>query len=86
MGDLNGKLWRCDVTQERGTSSTTAAAPYRAPGQLAALTDGAARTQLIARYGAGQIVNTDQGSQLSNAEVTAVVARIGARQSMDGKG
>lgn len=38
------------------------------------------------RWGAPEIVNTDQGSQFSGAEFVAEVARIGARQSMDGKG
>ena len=38
------------------------------------------------RYGAPEIVNTDQGSQFSSAEFIAEVARMGARQSMDGKG
>ena len=38
------------------------------------------------RYGAPEIVNTDQGSQFSSAEFVAEVQRIGARQSMDGKG
>ena len=39
-----------------------------------------------ARWGAPEIVNTDQGSQFSSAEFIAEVTRIGARQSMDGKG
>ena len=38
------------------------------------------------RWGRPEIVNTDQGSQFSSAEFVAEVARIGARQSMDGKG
>lgn len=38
------------------------------------------------RWGAPEIVNTDQGSQFSSAEFVAEVQRIGARQSMDGKG
>jgi putative transposase len=38
------------------------------------------------RYGAPEIVNTDQGSQFSSAEFVAEVQRIGARQSMDGRG
>jgi putative transposase len=42
--------------------------------------------EAAARWGAPQIVNTDQGSQFSGAEFVAEVARIGARQSMDGKG
>lgn len=39
-----------------------------------------------ARWGSPEIVNTDQGSQFSSAEFVAEVARLGARQSMDGKG
>ena len=42
--------------------------------------------EAAARWGAPQIVNTDQGSQFSSAEFVAEVARIGARQSMDGRG
>ncbi len=42
--------------------------------------------EAVARYGPPEIVNTDQGSQFSGAEFVAEVARIGARQSMDGKG
>ena len=42
--------------------------------------------EAAARWGAPEIVNTDQGSQFSSAEFVAEVARIGARQSMDGKG
>jgi putative transposase len=42
--------------------------------------------EAAARWGAPEIVNTDQGSQFSGAEFVAEVARIGARQSMDGKG
>lgn len=42
--------------------------------------------EAAARWGAPQIVNTDQGSQFSSAEFVAEVAHIGARQSMDGKG
>ena len=38
------------------------------------------------RWGAPEIVNTDQGSQFSSADYVAEVKRIGARQSMDGKG
>jgi putative transposase len=36
--------------------------------------------------GAPEIVNTDQGSQFGSAEFVAEVTRIGARQSMDGRG
>ncbi|TXC62100.1 IS3 family transposase [Piscinibacter aquaticus] len=42
--------------------------------------------EAVARWGAPEIVNTDQGSQFSGAEFVAEVARIGARQSMDGRG
>ena len=42
--------------------------------------------EAAARYGAPEIVNTDQGSQFSSAEFVAEVSRIGARQSMDGRG
>jgi putative transposase len=42
--------------------------------------------EAAARWGSPQIVNTDQGSQFSSAEFVAEVARIGSRQSMDGKG
>lgn len=42
--------------------------------------------EAAARYGSPEIVNTDQGSQFSSAEFIAEVARIGARQSMDGRG
>jgi putative transposase len=42
--------------------------------------------EAAARWGAPEIVNTDQGSQFSGDEFVAEVARIGARQSMDGRG
>ena len=42
--------------------------------------------EAVARYGAPEIVNTDQSSQFSGADFVAEVAPIGARQSMDGKG
>ena len=42
--------------------------------------------EAVQRWGAPQIVNTDQGSQFSSAEFVAEVASCGARQSMDGKG
>jgi putative transposase len=42
--------------------------------------------EAAARWGSPEIVNTDQGSQFSGAEFVAEVQRIGARQSMDGKG
>jgi putative transposase len=42
--------------------------------------------EAAARWGSPEIVNTDQGAQFSGAEFVAEVARIGARQSMYGKG
>jgi putative transposase len=42
--------------------------------------------EAAARYGTPQIVNTDQGSQFSSADFVEEVARIGANQSMDGRG
>ena len=42
--------------------------------------------EAAARWGAPQIVNTDQGSQFSSEEFVAEVKRLGATQSMDGKG
>lgn len=42
--------------------------------------------EAAARYGAPEIVNTDQGSQFSSADFVDEVKRIGADQSMDGKG
>ena len=45
-----------------------------------------ALTEAIARYGAPEIVNTDQGSQFTSKAWTDVVDAAGARISMDGKG
>jgi putative transposase len=42
--------------------------------------------QAAAQHGSPEIVNTDQGSPFSSAGFIAEVARIGARQSMDGQG
>jgi putative transposase len=42
--------------------------------------------EAIARYGAPEIVNTDQGSQFSGTAFVEAVKACGARQSMDGKG
>jgi len=42
--------------------------------------------EAAARHGSPEIVNTDQGSQFSSAEFIAEVSRIGALQSMDGRG
>jgi putative transposase len=42
--------------------------------------------EATARWGAPEIVNTDQGSQFSSTEFIAEVQRIGAHQSMDGRG
>ncbi len=43
-------------------------------------------TEAVARYGAPEIVNTDQGSQFSSAEFVSAVKACGAKQSMDGRG
>lgn len=40
----------------------------------------------LTRYGAPEIVNTDQGSQFTAQEFTAVVLGSGAKLSMDGRG
>jgi putative transposase len=45
-----------------------------------------ALSEAIARYGAPEIVNTDQGSQFTSKAWTDVVDAAGARVSMDGKG
>jgi putative transposase len=45
-----------------------------------------ALTEAIARYGAPEIVNTDQGSQFTGKAWTAVLDAAGVRISMDGKG
>jgi putative transposase len=42
--------------------------------------------EAIARYGAPEIFNTDQGSQFTSAEFTGVLKEHGVRISMDGKG
>jgi putative transposase len=42
--------------------------------------------QALARYGAPEIVNTDQGSQFTAVEFTDEVFGAGARLSMDGRG
>ena len=42
--------------------------------------------QALARYGTPEIVNTDQGSQFTAEEFTAVVLTSGAKLSMDGRG
>jgi putative transposase len=42
--------------------------------------------EAAARWGVPKIVNTDQGNQFSSAEFVAEVQRIGARQSLDGRG
>lgn len=42
--------------------------------------------QALARYGTPEIVNTDQGSQFTAQEFTAVVLGSGAKLSMDGRG
>lgn len=45
-----------------------------------------ALNEAVARWGAPEIVNTDQGSQFSSAAFVKAVADCGARQSMDGRG
>ena len=45
-----------------------------------------ALNEAVARYGAPEIVNTDQGSQFSGAEFVQAVKACGAQQSMDGRG
>jgi transposase InsO family protein len=45
-----------------------------------------ALSEAITRYGAPEIVNTDQGSQFTSKAWTDVVDAAGARISMDGKG
>jgi putative transposase len=42
--------------------------------------------QAFARYGAPEIVNTDQGSQFTAEEFTSVVLDKGCKLSMDGRG
>jgi putative transposase len=42
--------------------------------------------QAFARYGAPEIVNTDQGSQFTAEEFTRVVLAKGCKLSMDGRG
>ena len=42
--------------------------------------------QTLARHGTPEIVNTDQGSQFTAEEFTAVVLASGAKLSMDGRG
>jgi putative transposase len=42
--------------------------------------------EAVMRYGAPEIVNTDQGSQFSGEDFVEAVKACGARQSMDGKG
>ena len=42
--------------------------------------------QALARYGTPEIVNTDQGSQFTAEEFTAVVLATGCKLSMDGRG
>ena len=42
--------------------------------------------EALERYGAPEILNTDQGAQFTSAEFTGVLAASGIRISMDGKG
>jgi len=46
----------------------------------------AALEEALHRYGAPEIFNTDQGSQFTDEDFTAVLATKGVRISMDGKG
>jgi putative transposase len=45
-----------------------------------------ALNEAVARFGAPEIVNTDQGSQFSSHDFVEAVKASGARQSMDGRG
>lgn len=42
--------------------------------------------EAMAKYGAPEIFNTDQGAQFTSAEFTTVLAAAGVKISMDGKG
>jgi len=42
--------------------------------------------EAIARFGAPEIFNTDQGSQFTSMEFTGLLKQHGIRISMDGKG
>jgi hypothetical protein len=55
------------------------------PGQLPDFCTDALQ-EAIARYGAPEIFNTDQGWQFTSAEFTGVLKEHGVRISMDGKG
>ena len=46
----------------------------------------AALEEAVVRYGAPEIVNTDQGSQFTGSDFVAAVKHCGARHSMDGRG
>jgi putative transposase len=46
----------------------------------------AAVEEAIARFGAPEIFNTDQGSQFTSERFTGVLAAVGIRISMDGRG
>ena len=45
-----------------------------------------ALNEAVAKYGAPQIINTDQGSQFTSAEFIDVLKKRGIGISMDGKG
>ena len=45
-----------------------------------------ALTEALARYGTPEVFNTDQGSQFTSDDFTAVLKDAGVRISMDGKG
>ena len=42
--------------------------------------------EALAKYGAPEIFNTDQGSQFTSADFTSVLKQVGVQISMDGKG
>ena len=86
--DAGLKAWRKGVFdgQEEGIGSAHAPHPqFDVQG-----TGGPGRAAVIelafARYGAPEIVNTDQGSQFTAEEFTSVVLAKGCKLSMDGRG
>ena len=59
---------------------------WRLSTSLAADVAVAAVEEAIAKYGAPQIMNTDQGSQFTSGDFIAILQQHGIRISMDGKG
>lgn len=59
---------------------------WRVSISLAAAAAVAALNEAIARYGAPEVMNTDQGSQFTAAEFIGVLKALDIRISMDGKG